>query len=262
MYSDEIKKLGITEEDILGQEIGTKQLTHETAISRIEVINNDVPIRDPSRNSMEDRGPSTLSSMHIKFPTGGATVWTLPGLEGDKPVKELCGVIVQLQRKRAYWPSEQSNGNMRPACSSPDALTGYGEPGGDCLQCPFGKFKSHRNGRSQACKLTLQISMILKGNRLITVDIPPASLTNWEDFIQLVDFDDVLLHAMVTKIGLKSCKNEDQKPFSKAVFDFGGHLSPEESRIAQEIAAKLNALRTAARPALLGTAQADEGEVV
>jgi hypothetical protein len=115
----------------------------------------------------------------IKIPAGGGTVWTLQTLDGEKTEKELAGVIVCWRDIRSYWaaPMEESEAGVPPSCSSIDARTGIGEPGGDCRQCRFAQFGSGRSGEGQACKLVKQLFFLRQENVLPEiVNLPPSSL--------------------------------------------------------------------------------------
>src|SRR5262245_41332783 len=103
----------------------------------------------------------------IRVPAGGGTAWTLQTLEGEKIEKELAGIIVGWRDTRAYWkvPME-SDGNAPPNCSSIDARTGIGEPGGDCRRCRFAEFGSSSNGEGQACKQVRQLFFLRPENVL------------------------------------------------------------------------------------------------
>ena len=48
--------------------------------------------------------PLTLDLFDIvKSPSGGSTVFSVPGLSGDEPEKELTGIILDYTTPRAYW---------------------------------------------------------------------------------------------------------------------------------------------------------------
>ncbi len=48
--------------------------------------------------------PLTLDLFDIvKSPSGGATVFSVPGLTGDEAERELTGIILDFTTPRAYW---------------------------------------------------------------------------------------------------------------------------------------------------------------
>ena len=89
----------------------------------------------------------------ISIPSAGSLFWTVPTLEGDPiTTKELLGIILFVQDARAYWKQNfgESGGGTPPDCTSEDAITGHGDPGGSCSECPYSVFGSD-GGDGQAC---------------------------------------------------------------------------------------------------------------
>jgi hypothetical protein len=153
-----------------------KTNSNELAVSPFIIFEMPiVQIREAvSANLSDTIGASDFE--RIKIPTGGGQVWTVQTPDGEKPEKELSGVIVGWHDTRAYWavPLDQSNGNAPPNCSSVDARTGVGEPGGTCLRCRLSQFGSGQN-EAQACKLVRQLFLVRKGNLLPEIVNLPAS---------------------------------------------------------------------------------------
>ena len=98
----------------------------------------------------------TLSDLEqVTIPAGGGTMWTIPdAIAGPTGAAELTGVVLYAQDRRAFWREglEDSGGGTPPDCSSPDAITGTGDPGGACGKCHMAEFGSAPDGRGQACK--------------------------------------------------------------------------------------------------------------
>lgn len=109
----------------------------------------------------------------VRIPAGGGTTWELPTGE---PARELVGVIVHRQLTRAYWPTGYGEGDTTaPACASPDAVRGYGDPGGDCAACPHAQWGSGRNG-GQACRLITHLYIRVDGAPVPwLLVLPPSS---------------------------------------------------------------------------------------
>jgi hypothetical protein len=58
-------------------------------------------------------------------------------------------------------------GGKPPTCVSADAVTGIGEPGGECAVCPLNVFKPGKNGKPEkACKNKYRILLLQEGNYL------------------------------------------------------------------------------------------------
>ena len=87
----------------------------------------------------------------VKSPSGGSTVFSVPGLSGDEAAKELTGIILDYNMPRAYWNSPDPVEETPPDCSSPDSIISHN--GKVCATCPFNDFGS-RSGDSnaKACK--------------------------------------------------------------------------------------------------------------
>lgn len=76
-----------------------------------------------------DINPTTFLP-RVKIPTGGATTWEVPTLEGSKPDKELIGIPIDDHPARVMWLKtfEETGGGQLPDCYSPDGKTGFGRP--------------------------------------------------------------------------------------------------------------------------------------
>ena len=58
---------------------------------------------DLIRENLKDQ-PLTYQMFDVvKSPSGGSTVFTVPGLAGDEAEKELTGIILDYTTPRAYW---------------------------------------------------------------------------------------------------------------------------------------------------------------
>ena len=68
----------------------------------------------------------------VKIPSGGATMFELPGDEADEPemVKEFSAVILHHHPVLQYYKEKYTGGSNPPDCGSFDGVTGEGTPGG------------------------------------------------------------------------------------------------------------------------------------
>ncbi|MCL2621332.1 MAG: hypothetical protein FWD97_10410 [Defluviitaleaceae bacterium] len=83
----------------------------------------------------------------VKAPTGGATVFTVPGLTGDEIAKELTGIILDYTTPRAYWETPEPVEGTPPTCYSPDSIVSVdGKPCSTCLYNTFGSKGMSGNG--------------------------------------------------------------------------------------------------------------------
>lgn len=60
----------------------------------------------------------------VKSPSGGSTVFSVPGLSGDESAKELTGIILDYTTPRAYWDSPDPVEGTPPICFSSNSKIG------------------------------------------------------------------------------------------------------------------------------------------
>ena len=61
----------------------------------------------------------------VKSPSGGSTVFSVPGLAGDEPAKELMGIVLDYTTPRAYWNTPDPVEGTPPACMSQDSIISH-----------------------------------------------------------------------------------------------------------------------------------------
>ena len=138
-------------------------------------------MREILRENLGDgQSISAADLRRIKVPTGGATTWLVPPISGDEAQPVLRGIIMHRGYRRAYWEKgmDEGGGKARPQCSSDDGITGVGNPGGSCEQCPLAQFGSHkRKPDAQACKHMMMLFMLPENSILADIIVvPPSSL--------------------------------------------------------------------------------------
>ena len=74
----------------------------------------------------------------VKIPSGGATMFELPGDEADEPemVKEFSAVILHHHPVLQYYKEKYTGGSNPPDCGSFDGVTGEGTPGVSAHNAP------------------------------------------------------------------------------------------------------------------------------
>lgn len=172
----------------------------------------------------------------VKVPAGGATVWSVPTLDGDEPAKELLGVIVHAQDQRAYWAQRlgQGGGGAPPDCSSLDMFTGIGNPGGACVTCPFAQFGSAvrddgSEGRGQACKAVKVLYVLLPHAVLpVVVPVPPSSLKNLKSYLLRLASQAIPYHRVITRLKLQKTKNPDGIDYAQIIPEMASRLTLED----------------------------------
>jgi hypothetical protein len=131
--------------------------------------------------------PSMLD--RVKVPSGGSTIWEVPGLGDETEAeKELVGVIVGIQNVRSYFASKYTGGNEPPDCSSSDGINGIPSSdsiegyGGKCATCPKSQWGSAVDDDGnptdgQACSQR-KLLMLLRPDSMLplVVNVPPSSL--------------------------------------------------------------------------------------
>jgi hypothetical protein len=166
----------------------------------------------------------------IKVPTQGGTKWIVEGAAGAEILETIEGVILNTTRRRAYWPNPNPS-EIPPDCSSDDMKRGVGNPGGDCLACPFNQFGSAPNGRGKACKEVRMMFLLRKGNVLPdVVGAPPASLKNARKYLMALSQAGMPYWAVVTQLGLVGDKNADGTAYAKVTERMVGQLDPESQK--------------------------------
>ena len=104
--------------------------------------------------------PLTLDLFDIvKSPSGGSTVFSVPGLAGDEPAKELTGIILDYTTPRAYWDTPDPVEGTPPVCLSQNSIISH--DGKACAHCPHNDFGSQDGESSaKACKESVLLFLL------------------------------------------------------------------------------------------------------
>lgn len=188
----------------------------------------------------QNMGPSGVSDRDldsITMPSGGGTHWSVPGLEGDEPAKEIVGVVVAFRDGRVYWKEALDvAGALPPDCSSEDGIKGIGSPGGECESCPMAQFGSAIKGKGQACNSKRKLFVVRPNTFVpIIVSLPPTSLAPARKFFLRLASEGLAFYSVVVRIGLEEDKNADGIKYSKATFTVAAKLSEEEQTVFKEM---------------------------
>lgn len=143
---------------------------------------------DPSViDDLDDFEGITMTFPRIKIPGGGSTQFEIPTTDPKKPdyTPAIEGIIIFNHNTNAYWEEgSEYDMNTSPVCSSVDGKTGYGDPGGACVDCPYNQYGSDTNGgKGKACK-NMRSLYILQNNSPLPINLllPPTSLRAFNDF--------------------------------------------------------------------------------
>lgn len=166
-----------------------------------------------------------LSLPTIKVPAGGGRTWDLP--DGSS-AQELTGIAVVRRPVRAYWSAPFEGGGTPPDCSSLDAMTGTGTPGGKCETCDMAQFGSGKD-QSQACRLITRLFLLQEGNILPTLlPLPPSAFKACQSYVIGLTARGMALWHVRTAITLKTEKSTGGITYSMPEFKVAGVLTPEE----------------------------------
>lgn len=166
----------------------------------------------------------------VKLPTGGGIAFEIPFSDGEdsEMAKDITGVIVYNHPAFAYYRDKYNGGNNPPDCGSFDGVTGIGNPGGSCANCPYNKFGSG-DGQSKLCKNKRMLYILREGELFpITLSLPTGSLKSFTNYVKSQLSRGRKLNQVVTKITLKKATNSSGIAFSQAVFGFVRMLTAEE----------------------------------
>ncbi len=166
----------------------------------------------------------------IKIPSGGSTAFELPGEDEEETqmVKDITGVILYNHPAYAYYVEKYAGGSNPPDCGSFDGITGTGNPGGACANCPDNVFGSGE-GQSKACKNRRMIYILQEGEIFpLVLSLPTGSLKEFTKYVKRQLSKGHKLNQVVSKVTLKKATNNSGIAFSQAVFSFVRTLDDAE----------------------------------
>ena len=170
----------------------------------------------------------------VKSPSGGSTVFSVPGLSGEEPEKELTGIILDYTTPRAYWATSDPVEGMPPTCLSKDSL--ISEDGKACAHCPFNAFGS-KDGESnaKACKESVLLFLLRPGSVFpLLVRVPVTSKKLFLKYTTRLVSRLTPLSSVVTKITLEKATSREGKPYALFHFDAVEVLGSEEAEKVRE----------------------------
>ena len=165
----------------------------------------------------------------VKSPSGGATVFEVPGLTGTDAAKELVGIILDYTTPRAYWDTPDPVEGTPPVCLSQNSI--ISEDGKACAHCPFNTFGS-KDGETnaKACKESVLLFLLRPNNIIpLLVRIPVTSKPRFLKYSTRLLSTLTPISSVVTKITLEKATSKQGKPYALFNFEAVGTLSPEEA---------------------------------
>lgn len=201
--------------------------------SYIALTNNSLDIIRANLKSQ----PLSLDLFDIvKSPSGGATVFSVPGLAGDEPAKELTGIVMDYTTPRAYWDTPDPVEGTPPVCLSQNSIISH--DGKACAHCPYNDFGS-KDGESnaKACKESVLIFLLRPNNIIpLLVRVPVTSKPRFLKYSTRLLSTLTPISSVVTKITLEKATSKQGKPYALFNFEAVSVLSPEEAAKARTYA--------------------------
>jgi hypothetical protein len=189
---------------------------------------------------------SIFDLSEVNIPAGGGTTWELETLEEAVAVKKVPAVILIAQDVRAYYETEYDGGNEPPTCSSPDGVTGYGIPGGNCADCLHAQWGSGREGRGQACQQRKQLLLLTEyGNLPYLLNVPPTSLKPLRKYMMALTGQSLAYYTAMTELSLEKAQNATGIEYARLACKFVRPLGEDERAVAEAYRDALMALLAA-----------------
>ena len=169
----------------------------------------------------------------VKSPSGGATVFEVPGLSGNEAEKELVGIVLDYTTPRAYWDTPDPVEGTPPVCLSQNSI--ISEDGKACAHCPFNTFGSKDgDSNAKACKESVLLFLLRPTSIIpLLVRVPVTSKPRFLKYSTRLLSALTPISSVVTKITLEKATSKQGKPYALFNFEAGGTLSPEEAASAK-----------------------------
>ncbi|MEG1074816.1 MAG: hypothetical protein RSD01_06700 [Ruthenibacterium sp.] len=180
----------------------------------------------------------------IKIPSGGTTVFEIPGDDPNatETVKEFSAVILYHHPMYAYYKDAYTGGSNPPDCGSYDGVTGIGIPGGNCNNCSKNLFGTGANG-AKACKNRRRIYLLREGEIFpMILSLPTGSLKEFSRYLMRQMSKGNKSNAVVTRFTLKKATNGNGMIYSQAQFAVDRKLTTEEYALVSNLSEQVKAM--------------------
>lgn len=197
----------------------------------------------------------------VKIPSGGSTMYELPGDEADEPetVKEFSAVILHHHPVLQYYREKYTGGSNPPDCGSLDGVTGEGDPGGVCAKCELSQFGSGENG-GKACKNRRRLFLLREGEIFpLILSLPTGSLKEFSRYIKRLLSKGKKSNMVVTRFTLKKATNSSGIAYSQAAFTVDRPLTAEEQTLISKLTEQVKAY---SRRVGFDAEEPNEGEII
>ena len=182
----------------------------------------------------------------VKSPSGGSTVFSVPGLAGDEAEKELTGIILDYTTPRAFWDTPDPVEGIPPVCLSSNSVISH--DGKACAHCPRNDFGSKDgDSNAKACKESVLLFLLRPNNIIpLLVRVPVTSKARFLKYSTRLLSTLNPLSSVVTKITLDKATSKTGKPYALFSFEAVGKLTPEEAAQAKEFGRQFSEMINAA----------------
>ena len=182
----------------------------------------------------------------VKSPSGGSTVFSVPGLAGDEAEKELTGIILDYTTPRAYWDTPDPVEGTPPVCMSENSIVS--SDGKPCAHCPYNDFGSKDgDSNAKACKESVLLFLLRPNSILpLLVRVPVTSKPRFLKYMARLIGTLTPINSVVTKITLEKATSRGGKPYALFNFEVASVLTPEEAAQAKTYAQQFMEIMNAA----------------
>lgn len=163
--------------------------------------------------------------------------------DGLESFKELLGVILYIGSTRARFEGEYGRGSKIPLCTSPDGITGHGDPGGACSECEYAKFGA--NGEVPECDqkrpmyvLVPEVSPVLP----VVFNVPATNFGALKKYKATLSRFGNRLYDVETRFTLKSEKTQNQMDTSILVMELASNIRKTDPETHKKIVEFRNTL--------------------
>lgn len=170
----------------------------------------------------------------VKSPSGGSTVFSVPGISGEEAEKSLTGIILDYSTPRAYWDTPDPVEGTLPTCSSDNSIVSH--DGKACAGCPFNDYGS-RDGDSsaKACKESVVLYLLRENSIMpLVVRIPASSKRIFQRYLTRLVGRMIPISSVVTRITLEKKTNKNGQPYAVYNFEAVSELAADEAASARE----------------------------
>ena len=174
----------------------------------------------------------------VKSPSGGSTVFTVPGISGDEVEKSLTGIILDYTMPRAYWDTPDPVEGTPPVCYSEDSIISH--DGKSCRECPYSDFGS-KDGESnaKACKESVVLFLLRPDSIMpLVVRVPASSKRAFQRYVTRLIGRMLRISGVITKITLEKKTSRTGQPYAVYNFEAVDELEPEEAENVRDFARK------------------------